>query len=202
MSAFGDRALSELLDDVAAQSPSPGGGGCAAWACAMGAGLAEMAAAFTLARPRYADVHERMAAIRVQAGELRSRACELAEHDSEGYAPVLAALQLPPEHPERAQRLADALSAAAETPLAAAEVAAAVAELAAEVARTGNAHLTGDAVTGALLAEAACRAASRLVEINLAGRTGDPRLERLAEAVSRAGAARDEALRPRDESSG
>jgi hypothetical protein len=54
-------------------------------------------------------------------------------------------------------------------------------------------------VTGAVMAEAACRAAGRLVEINLAGAPDDPRLGRVAEAARRAGAAREEALVAREE---
>jgi formiminotetrahydrofolate cyclodeaminase len=111
---------------------------------------------------------------------------------------VLAALRMPGRHPLRERRLEEAQSNAAEVPLEAAEASAVIAELAAEAARVGNAHLTGDAITGALLAEAGCRAAARLVEINLAGRD-DPRHARVSEAVRRAGAAREEALRAGEE---
>lgn len=194
MTAMAARPLTTLLDEIAAQSPAPGGGACAAWGCAMGAGLTEMAATFTLVRPRYAHVHPRMEAIRLRARELRTRAGELAETDAEAYAPVLTALQLPADNTDRPRQLAAALSAAAEIPLALAELAAEVAELAAEVARTGNVHLTGDAQTGALLAESTCRAAARLAEINLAEHDDDPRHERLARACARAAEARAEAL--------
>jgi len=192
--AFADQSLHDVLDAVAAQRPAPGGGSSAAWAGAFGAGLVEMAASFTLARPKYAGVHHRMGDVRGEAKTLRRRLLALAEADAEAYEPVLAALRLPARHPLRDRRLEEAQSTAAEVPLEAAEASAVVAELAAEAARVGNEHLTGDAVTGALLAEAGCRAAARLVEINLAGRA-DPRQARAVEAVRRAGAARDDALR-------
>jgi formiminotetrahydrofolate cyclodeaminase len=196
--AFADQSLHDVLDAVAAQRPAPGGGSSAAWAGALGAGLVEMAASFTLARPKYAGVHHRMGDVRREAKTLRRRLLELAEADAEAYEPVLAALRLPARHPLRDRRLEEAQSTAAEVPLEAAEASAVVAELAAEAARVGNEHLTGDAVTGALLAEAGCRAAARLVEINLAGRD-DPRQARVSEAVRRAGAAREEALRAGEE---
>jgi methenyltetrahydrofolate cyclohydrolase len=199
MGGYADLPLRDLLDEVAAQRPAPGGGCAAAWACALSAGLVEMAARFTLARPRYAGVHHRMLDVKRSAAVARRHALEWAERDAEGYAPVLAALKLPPQHPERAERLRVARSEAAETPLAVAEEAAAVAALAAEAARTGSEHLEGDAVTGAVVAEAACRAAGRLVEINLAETPDDPRLGRVAEAVRRAGAAREDALATRAE---
>jgi formiminotetrahydrofolate cyclodeaminase len=198
MGSLADHSLHELLDAVAAQRPAPGGGCSAAWSASLGAGLVEMTASFTLARPRYAGVHQRMLDVRREATLLRRRLVELAEHDAEGYAPVLAALRLPPQHPDRAQLLEDARSEAAHVPLAIVEAAAEVAALASEAAASGSEHLEGDAVTGALLAEGACRSAARLVEINLGGRPDDPRLSRVADAVQRARASREGALRARE----
>jgi methenyltetrahydrofolate cyclohydrolase len=198
LAEFADHTLSELLDAVAAQTSAPGGGCSAAWTAAFGAGLVEMSASFTLARPRYAGVHHRMLDVRKQATQTRRRLLVLAQDDAETYEPVLAALRLPEKHPERGRRLEETRSTAAETPLAVAEAAADIAELAAETAGSCSEHLRGDAITGTLLAESACRAARRLVEINLAGRV-DPRLDRAAEAARRAAGARDEALRTGEE---
>ena len=71
-----------------------------------------------------------------------------------------------------------------------------VAGLASEVARTGNRHLRGDAISGAVLAEAARAAAARLAEINLTGRPQDPRREEAAELPRGALQARLVALSP------
>jgi formiminotetrahydrofolate cyclodeaminase len=190
---FADQSLRDLLDSVAAQRPAPGGGCSAAWAAAFGAGLVEMAASFTLARPKYAGVHHRMADVGRDARVLRRRLLELGQADAEVYEPVILALRMPEHHPARAAKLEAAQSAAAEVPLETAEAAARVAELAAETARVGNLHLKGDSVTGAMIAEGASRAAARLVEINLAG-SDDARLRRAAEAIRRAAAAREDAL--------
>jgi formiminotetrahydrofolate cyclodeaminase len=196
---FADQSLRDVLDAVAAQRPAPGGGCSAAWSAAFAASLVEMAANFTLARPKYAGVHHRMADVRRDAKRLRRELLELGERDAAGaYEPVLAAMRLPEKHPDRERRLDEAQSDASEVPLAVAEAAARVAALAAEAAHTGGAHLQGDAITGALIAEAAARAAGSLVEINLAGRVDD-RLARVGDATRRAGAAREEALRVREE---
>jgi methenyltetrahydrofolate cyclohydrolase len=196
---FADQSLRGLLDAVAAQQPAPGGGSAAAWSGAFGAGLVEMAANFTLARPKYAGVHHRMADVRRDAKALRRELLELGQRDAEGgYEPVLAAMRLPEKHPQRERKLDEARSDASDVPLAVAEAAARVAELAAETARTGGVHLQGDSITGALIAEAAARSAAGLVEINLAGRE-DERLERAADASRRAVAAREQALRIREE---
>src|SRR5918992_578233 len=46
MQALADQSLHDLLEQVADRRPAPGGGSSSAWACALGAGLVEMAAAF------------------------------------------------------------------------------------------------------------------------------------------------------------
>lgn len=194
MGDLADRTLGQLLDDVAAESPSPGGGSSCGLACALAAGLVEMAAGFTLAREEYAERHERMASLRTRAGELRAQALALAEEELGVYGAVLGVLREPADAPGRAERLDAALSDAADSPLAISRAAAEVAEYAAEVAGTGNRHLRGDAVAGALLAEAACAAAARLAEINLAGRAGDQRRTEASELPERALKARLAAL--------
>lgn len=115
--------------------------------------------------------------------ELRARALELAERDLTAYAPVLEALRLPKDDPTRAEQLDRALSDAADSPLEIALVADEVARLASDLSARGKPSLTGDANAGAELARAACRAAARLVEINLSGRPDDPRLARARELV-------------------
>jgi formiminotetrahydrofolate cyclodeaminase len=194
MESLADRSLGRVIEQVAAQTPSPGGGSSSALACALAAGLAEMAAAFTLARDEYAGRHERMAQLSARAGELRAEALALADAELHVYEAVLEALREPEDAPGRADRLDAALSDAADSPLAVARVAAEVAELAAEAARTGNRNLRGDAITGALLAEAACAAAARLADINLAGRPADPRREEVVDLPARALQARLTAL--------
>ena len=187
------RPLVDLLDDVAAEVPAPGGGASAAWTTALAAGLVDMAARFTLARGEHAAVHGRMREVSARAAELRARALELAERELHAYEPVLEALKLPREDPSRPERMESALSAAAGPPLEIAGAAAEVSELAAEMVAGGSRLLEGDAVAGLLLAEAACRAAARLVRINLGGREGDPRLDELTSLVERVSAARSSA---------
>ena len=189
-----DRSFAWLLDAVAARTPAPAGGSAAAWAAALAASLVEMAARFTLARDTYADRHVRMSEIEARAERLRAELLELADRELHAYEPVLEALRAPPGDPDRAARVRQARSRAADTPLAVARAAAEVASLGAEVALWGNERLVGDAVTGALLAEAGCRAAVKLVEINLADGDDDGRLGEAAGLMGRAAAARNEAV--------
>jgi formiminotetrahydrofolate cyclodeaminase len=180
-----DWSVSELLDAVAARTAAPGGGSAAACACALAAGLVEMAGQFAPAE---------LGPTGARAAELRERSLGLAKAELSSYEPVLEALRLPRQDPERESRLRVARSGAAETPLALAGVAAEVSELAARAAGRGSRHLAGDVITAALLAEAACRAAAGLVDINLAEEPADPRRTEAAELARRARLAREKAL--------
>jgi methenyltetrahydrofolate cyclohydrolase len=126
-----------------------------------------------------------------RAGQLRTRALELAEVELHAFVPVLEALRLPREQPDRSARIDAARHDASRSPLEIAQVATELAELAAELAQTGNPNLTGDAIAGALLAEASAQAAARLVQINL---TDGPEVAEAAEHAARARAARDRVL--------
>jgi formiminotetrahydrofolate cyclodeaminase len=174
-----DQPLATLLAQIAAATPAPGGGSTAAVACALAAALVEMSAG---------PPHER-------AATLQARALELAEEDLSSYARVLDAERVPAEDPTRLERVRAALSAASDTPLAIAAVGCEVAELGAEVARGARVHVEGDAAAAALLAEAATRAAARLVELNLAAMPDDVRLRTAGEYAARAWAARTEVAR-------
>jgi formiminotetrahydrofolate cyclodeaminase len=173
-----DRSLAQLLDDVAARTPAPGGGSSCGLVCALSAGLVEMAAAFALDR---GEDDERFAEMLARAQQLRADALALAEGELHAYGAVLEALGLPDAAPDRAERIDAALSDATDSPLAIARAGAEVARLAAEVARLGNPRLRGDALTAELLADAACAAAVQLAMINLAGRPDDPRREEARE---------------------
>ena len=162
-----DLPLSQVLDRLAEKTPAPGAGSTAAVVCALAAALLEMAAGF--------DSSPMGSACAVRAGALRDRALELAERELDSYAPVLEVLRLPDSDPERATRLASALAGASTAPLAIASVGAQLAGIAAETVDGVSDQLVGEAVVASELAEGACRAAARLVEINLAGAPGAPR---------------------------
>lgn len=187
-------SLTQLLDEVAAETAAPGGGAVAAWAGALSGSLVEMAAAFANGHPELADQEDRFRIIGQRARTLREMALELADEDAKAFAPVLTARRLDRDDPGRADQIREASSSAAQPPMTVARICAELAELGAELAESGNANLVGDALAGTLLAEAACAAAARLVAINLAGEDGDPRLAEAAALTERALEARHRAL--------
>jgi len=182
-----EQPLGGFLDSVASGEPAPSGGGAAAVAVALAAGLSGMSARLS------ADHLDDAAGLAERADHLRQRVAPLAQEDASAYGRVLAAYRAPEDggDPEvRRERIQRALSGAADVPLAIAEAGAEVAEIAARLAREGNPNLMGDAVAAALLAEAGVRAAEVLVRINTAaGGIFDDRLGRASELAARAGAA-------------
>ncbi|HEX3831283.1 MAG TPA: cyclodeaminase/cyclohydrolase family protein [Solirubrobacteraceae bacterium] len=181
-----DLPLSGVLDRLAEKTPAPGAGSTAALVCSLAAALLEMTAAF--------DTTPMGSACGVRAGALRGRALELADRELHTYEPVLEALRVPASDPDREARLASAMAAASTAPLAIASVAAQLAGIAAETVDGVSDQLVGEAVVASELAEGACRAAARLVQINLAGAAGDPRLTEVAGLVKAAAEARAETL--------
>jgi formiminotetrahydrofolate cyclodeaminase len=172
--AFQDLTVQELCESVAAQTSAPGGGSVAAIVTAFAASLTAMAA-------RFATEHwEEAPGAVAQAEALRARVLPLAEEDARAYESFLLARRMSKDFDPQVRDAAigEALSRAADVPLAIAEAALDVASLAAELVERGNPNIRGDAATAALLAEAAVRATANLVEVNLATREGDERIER------------------------
>ncbi len=101
MTDFSKLRLDEFLGTLASEAPTPGGGTAAAVAAAMGAALAEMVAALTLSKEKYAASHEAVRPIGAAAGAARPEFLALAREDAEAYDAVVAARRLPKETPEQ-----------------------------------------------------------------------------------------------------
>jgi formiminotetrahydrofolate cyclodeaminase len=185
--------LGEFLDALASPGPAPGGGGAAALAVALAAGLATMTARLSVRQLTARTADE----LSGQAGQIMRRAASLIAADGAAYRGVIEASRGPgrphgpgrpdvPGGPGASARVAAALSAASDIPAEVTGLGADAAALAARLADSGNPSLRGDAIASALLARSGARAAAMLVEINLAGQPGDPRLARCRELAQQA----------------
>ena len=183
---LGEQPLTDVLERVAARTPGPGAGSVAAVACSLAAGLVEMTA-------RYDDSLLAQARL-ARAGALRERALEIVDHEVTAYEPVLEALAMDADHPQREMRLAAAKAQAAAGPLAIAGIAAQLGGLAAESAVNGSDEMVAEAVVAAELADGACRAAAHLVRINLQDSPGDPRRTEVTGLAAAASEALEEAF--------
>jgi formiminotetrahydrofolate cyclodeaminase len=164
--------LDALVHRIATADAAPGAGPTVAWTCGMAAALTEMVCAVELRKEP--DDPAAATRRRDRAGELRDRALALADEDVAVYSAVTAVFARRDE-PGHGGRLREALSHAAQPPLEIAETAAEVTRLAADAAAHARGGVRGEAVTAAVLGEAAVRAAAVMVEMNLAGARDDPR---------------------------
>jgi formiminotetrahydrofolate cyclodeaminase len=173
MTDFAKLSLEQFLDALASNAPTPGGGTAAAAAGAMGAALAEMVAALTLSKEKYAASHDALRPIAEAARHAREEFLRLAREDSEAYDAVVAARRLPKDTDEqkavRAEKIAAANKHAADVPMRTARAAVRLLAALPELAAKGNPNAVSDAGAAALLLDACTEAALLNVGINLPG---------------------------------
>ena len=189
-----DLRLWEFLDEVGAEGRTPGGGSVAALVTAIAAGLlAKVARASTATWPEAAG-------IAAQAESLRDRSAPLIQADADQYEAALRARGQSGEGQGARLdfALGQAYAKAAEPPLEIARAASDVALLALTVAQNGDRALYADAVTAALLAAAAAKAAAELVAVNLTASSNDPRVLEAAKAAEEAARAAEAARAVRE----
>ena len=161
-----------FIDELAAPTPTPGGGSAAAYAAAMGAGLVAMVAGLTIGKKKYAEVEAQMQAVRVHAEKLREQLTYAVDDDAGAFEAVMGAFRLPKDtEEEKATRISSIQSAtlnAAHVPLHVAEGAVKVMELALRCVEFGNSNAISDAASAAAMAKAGLTAAGYNVRINVA----------------------------------
>ncbi len=86
-----------FIEELAAPTPTPGGGSAAAYAGAMGAGLVAMVAGLTIGKKKYADVEAEMQAIRVVAENLRKELTQAVDDDASAFEALMGTFRLPKE---------------------------------------------------------------------------------------------------------
>lgn len=166
-----DKPVTEFLDALASKNPTPGGGGGAALAGALGAALASMVCNLTLGKEKYAAVQGDMQEMVAKTEALRLKLTDLVNADEAAYGVLAAAYKLPKETDEqkkaRTAAIQKALINATDTPMQIAAACVEVLKLCAPIADKGNLSAVSDAGVGALLAEAGLRSAALNVYINL-----------------------------------
>ena len=160
-----------FVEELAAPTPTPGGGSAAAYAGAMGAGLVAMVAGLTIGKKKYADVEAEMQAIRVVAENLRKELTQAVDDDASAFEAVMGAYRLSKENEElaavRSSAIITATLNAAHVPLHVAEDVVKVMELGLKCVRKGNLSAISDAMSGFAMCRAALTAAGYNVRINI-----------------------------------
>ncbi|MGB9585850.1 MAG: glutamate formimidoyltransferase [Anaerolineales bacterium] len=161
----------DFLEDLAAATPTPGGGSASAYSAAIAAALVAMVARLTLGKKKYAAVAERMQIIIQEAETLREQMSNAVQLDAAAFEDVMNALRLPKETSEQQQTRQQAVTAAmihaAQVPMEVARGAIKAMHLALEVISKGNINAISDGGSAAAQAQAALSGASLNVRINL-----------------------------------
>jgi glutamate formiminotransferase/formiminotetrahydrofolate cyclodeaminase len=178
-------SLRAFTDELASESPAPGGGSVSALAASMGAGLAAMVAVLSHTKKGFESKHEELDRIAVRAQQLKDTLLTLVDADTAAFDLLLEAMRLPKASPEesaaRDAAILEATIGAALVPLGVLEMCPDVIELCRSVARVGLPASLSDAGVGAQMARAGGAGAYQNVCINLAGVAHSPRKRELLE---------------------
>lgn len=166
-------SVHEFIDELASDSPAPGGGSIAALAGSLSAALASMVANLTVGREKYKAHWDEIAKAQKASEELAHKFLQLMEDDTQSFNLFMEALHLPKNTEEekkaRKEAIQNATKAAIEVPLSTLENCAKLIQLIKEVALFGNSNAITDAGSSAALVRAGAEAAAFNVKINLKG---------------------------------
>jgi len=160
-----------FLDELASNSPAPGGGSVAALSGAVGAALSSMVSNLTRGKQGYETVQDDITELLEKSENLRKELTDLIDKDTEAFNQVMKAVKMPKETDEQKEKRKNALQItfkhAAEVPLETAQKCAQVIDIACVAAQKGNKNSISDAAVSAVMAHAGVQAAILNVRINL-----------------------------------
>lgn len=166
-----EKTITKFLDELASNSPAPGGGSVAALSGALGAALTSMVCNLTIGKKKYQEVDGAMRSVLKQSEELRRTFASLVDEDTVAFTKVMEAYALPKDtEDQKALRNAavqEATKEAALVPLRVMKHVIDALALAKTVAEKGNVNSISDAGVSALMLHAAAQGAALNVRINL-----------------------------------
>lgn len=160
---FSNITVEDFLRQAASGSPTPGGGGVAALAGALGSAMASMVVNFTIGKPKYAEheetMHKALRAVLPLIEDFRTAI----DDDAHAFSGISDAYKLPRDtdaaKEKRREAIEAALTASMKVPLRILRCSAEAAGLLPEIARHGNSNLLSDALVAAIMLTASSRAA-------------------------------------------
>ncbi len=166
-----DMKMTEFLDELASDSPAPGGGSVAALTGAAAAALGEMVCSLTEGKKRYMDVQNEIKEIHTELSRLRKKLTDLMDIDTKAFNLVMEAIRMPKETEEekvkRKEAMQSAFKRAAEVPMETAETSLNVMKLCRKVLEIGNRNALSDAKISVMMSHLAIKGAALNVRINL-----------------------------------
>jgi len=168
-----DMTVKDFLDELASESPAPGGGSVAALAGAMGASLAAMVASLTFDKKGFEAERPLMNELGEKAQRLKVDLLKAVDDDTEAFNSIIAAMRLPKGSDEesraRDRAILEASKEATLVPFAVMKKALASLDVIEQVAEKGNPNSLSDAGVAGLMALACGEGAYFNVLINLDG---------------------------------
>ncbi len=160
----------DFTEKLSSKSPTPGGGGAAALAGAIGAALSSMVGNLTIGKKKYAAVEKEISALTEKVNEYRKELLGLVGRDAEVFEPLSKAYSLPKEtEEEKAKKdeiMEKCLNEACSVPVHIMETCCKVIELVGVFAEKGSVLAVSDAACSASLMKSALECASLNVSIN------------------------------------
>ncbi|MCD6455081.1 MAG: glutamate formimidoyltransferase [Candidatus Aminicenantes bacterium] len=157
----------DFLNELASQSPAPGGGSVAALSGALSAALSAMVSNLTFGKKGFENVWKEIEEVGVKAQALKDEFLSLIDKDTDAFNKLMDAFKISKKDPERDKKIEEATKEATLVPLDTLKKTEELLELAEEVINKGNPNSISDAGGAAIMADAAAREAYLNVLINL-----------------------------------
>ncbi len=165
--------LDSFTDLLSTDAPAPGGGSVAALCAALSGALSAMVSNLTIGKKGYEDAQEKVLQLAPQGQDIKLRAMQCIDADTDAFNAMMDAMRLPHKTDEdkkhRDEMIEKTTQKAILVPLRTMEISLQALEVAAQVVEVGNANALSDAGVAALTALTAAKAANYNILINLAG---------------------------------
>ncbi len=163
-------SCADFTEKLSSKSPTPGGGGAAALAGALGAALCSMVGNLTIGKKKYAAIEAEITVLTEKINEYRKELLTLVGRDAEVFEPLSKAYSLPKETEEekalKDEVMERCLNDACSVPVRIMETCCKVIELIGTFAEKGSVLAVSDAACSASLMRSALECASLNVSIN------------------------------------
>ncbi len=157
----------DFLNELASQSPAPGGGSVAALSGALSAALASMVSNLTFLKKGFEDRREEMEEMGVKAQKLKDQFLSLMDRDTDAFNKLMEAFKISKKDPAREEKIEEATKEATMVPLETLKTSAELLSLAEVAIEKGNPNSVSDSAGVAIMARAAAEEAYLNVLINL-----------------------------------
>jgi len=169
--------LDEFNDLLSTDAPAPGGGSVAALCAAMSGALSAMVSNLTIDKKGYEKVQDKVRELAPIGQDIKLRALECIDKDTDAFYAMMDAMRLPKKTPEeiivRDAAVEKSTQNAILIPFETLKISLEGLELAQQVAAVGNTNALSDAGVAGLTALAAAKAAYYNIRINLPGITDE-----------------------------